>query len=79
MVETGAGANNIFRQVDQIQISDVHHQEYGYFGLIGIVNVVNKVLPNSLVVSDIQNLSGSAQDVQKLYYRLRSDMIDKSI
>ena len=65
MVETGAGTNNIFRQVDHIQLSDIHHQAYGYFGLTGIVNVVN-VLPKPLVVSALLDLFTSAQEVQKI-------------
>ena len=28
MADTGAGANNIFPQVDQIHISDIHHQSH---------------------------------------------------
>ena len=28
MVQTGTVANNIFRQVDHIQISDIHHQAH---------------------------------------------------
>ena len=55
MVEIGAGTNNIFRQVEHIQLSDTHHQAHGYFVLMGIVNVVN-ILPNTLVVSDLLNL-----------------------
>ena len=57
MVDTGAGAKNIFFQLEQIQISDMHHQEYVYYGLLVIHNVVNQVLPNPLWVSDIQNLA----------------------
>ena len=60
MVETGAGSNNIFRQVEYIKISDIHHQAHGYFLLTGIVNVIN-FHPNPLLVSDILNLSTSAQ------------------
>ena len=51
MVDTGTGAKNLFRQVDQIQIADMHHQAHGYFGLIGLGNVGNKVLPNPLILS----------------------------
>ena len=56
MVETGAGANNLISQVEQIQIADTHHQGHGYFGLIGIGNVLNQVLPNPLVISAIKKL-----------------------
>ena len=54
MLETDAGANNIFRQVEQIQIADMHHQAHGYFGLLGIGNVGNNALPNPLVVSALK-------------------------
>ena len=79
MVETGAGKNNIFRQVEKIQISDMHHQTHGYFGLLCIVNIGNIVLPNPLVVSDLQNLDNNAQEVQNFYDRVRSYMIANSI
>ena len=36
MVDTSAGAKNIFWQVEQIHIADIRHQEHGYFGLMGI-------------------------------------------
>ena len=78
MVEIDAGTKNIFRQVDHIQLADIHHQAHGYFGLTGIGNFVN-VLPNSLLVSALLNLSTSAQELQHFYHRLRSDMINKSI
>ena len=60
MVETGAGAKNIFRQVEQIQISYMHTQAFGYFGLQVIVNV-NQVLPEPLEVSSLHNLDINAQ------------------
>ena len=44
MVVTSAYANNIFRKVEKIQIADMHHQAFGYFGLQEIGNV-NQVLP----------------------------------
>ena len=78
MVETGTGANNIFRQVEQIQLADIYHQTYEYFGQTFIVNVLN-VLPNPLVVPDIIILSTSEQEVQKLYDKVSSDMIVKPI
>ena len=49
MVQTGAGAKNIFRQIKNIYLADIHHQAHGYFGLTGIGNVVN-FLPNPFVV-----------------------------
>ena len=57
----------------------MHHQAHGYFGLLGIVNVGSNVLTNPLIVSDLQNLSGSAHQVQNLYDRVRSYMIAKAI
>ena len=75
MVDTGAGANNIFWQVENIHISDMHHQSHGYFGLPGIENVGNQVLPKPLVVSYLPSLSKNAQEVQNFYDRLRSYMI----
>ena len=57
----------------------MHHQQHGYFGLLDIENVENEVLPNSLIVSALTNLAGSSQEVNKLYYRMSSDMIAKSI
>ena len=77
MVHTGAGANNIFWQVYHIQILDMHHKSHGYFGLIVIGNVVNLALLNPQVVSALQNLAISEQEVQIFYDRVRSDMISK--
>ena len=57
----------------------MHHQEHGLFGLLGIVNVVNKILPNHLVVSALQNLANNAQEVHNFYDRVRSYMIAKEI
>ena len=50
MLYTDAGANNIFWEVDQNHIADMHHQSHVYFGLKVIVNVGNQVLTNPLVV-----------------------------
>ena len=71
MLETDAGANNIFRQVEQIQIADMYHQAHGYFRLLGIGNVGNNVLPNPLVVSALKKVAGSVQEVQNVYDRGR--------
>ena len=70
MVKTGASANNIFRQVEQIHIEYIHHQAHGYFGLVGILNAVNTLL-NPLVVSYILNLATSSQEVHNFYDRVR--------
>ena len=29
MVETGVGTNNIFRQIQKIQVADIHHKSHG--------------------------------------------------
>ena len=65
MVQTGAGANNIFMHVEHIQLADIHHQSHGYFGLAGIINV-----SNPLAVSDLLNLATIAQEVKNLYDRI---------
>ena len=57
MLDTGAGAKKIFRKVEQIDIADIHHQAHGYFGLLVIGNVGNQVLPNPLVIPDLQKIS----------------------
>ena len=36
MVKNGAGARNIFRVVDNVQLVDIPHQVHEYFRLIGI-------------------------------------------
>ena len=59
-------------------IADIHYQEYGYFVLFVIGNVGYNFLPNPSVVSDLQNLNVSVQQVQNLYNRVRSEMIPKS-
>ena len=61
MVESSADKKNILRQVEQIQISYIHHQFHGYVWLLDIGNVVKNVLLEPLVVSALQNLDGSAQ------------------
>ena len=58
MVQTGAVANNIFRLVEQINITDIHHKEFGYFGLQGIVNI-DIELPNPLILPALLKLSNS--------------------
>ena len=62
LIKTGAGAKNMFRQVYQIQMTYIHHQSHGYFGLTVIANVVN-ALPKPLVVLALLNLVTSAQEV----------------
>ena len=66
MVLIGSGAHKMFGHVDQIHIADIHHQSHGYFGVMGIGNVVNNVLPNPLLVSTLQNLAVSAQEVKTI-------------
>ena len=55
IVQTGAVVKNILRQVEDIQVVDIHHQAHGYFGLTGIGNVFNH-LRNTFVVSYVLNL-----------------------
>ena len=79
MANIGAGAKEIFRMVEQIQLADMHIQAFGYFGLQGIGNL-NQVLPNSLSVSDLTHISGGNEtEIQNFYDRVRSDMIAKEI
>ena len=78
MAQTGAGANIIFRQLEHIQLSYIHHESHGKFVLIGIRNVVN-ALPNPLVVLYLINVPTSAQEVQNFYDRVFSDMIANEI
>ena len=78
MVRTGAGNKNIFSQVDQINIADMHIQSFGYFVLQVIVNI-NQVLPNPIVVSYLQNLPNTIYEVENFYDRVRSDMIAKAV
>ena len=53
MINTGTGANNIFRVVEHIMLEDIKNQANGYFGLQGIGNV-NQVMSNSLEVSALK-------------------------
>ena len=79
MVDNDADAKNIFWKVEQIQIVDMHHQPYGYFGLIGIGNVVNQIFKKPFVVSTLQNLDNDAQEVKIFYYGVISYIIAKSV
>ena len=79
MVDTVAGANNIFRKVYQIHIACMQHQAYGSFVMLGIGNAVNRFLPSPLVVSSLQNISTNAKEVNRFYDSVRSDVISKSI
>ena len=78
MVQTGAGANIIFRQAYNIQIADINHKAHEYFGLTGTINVVSS-LSNPLVVLDLLHLATRAKEVQNFYDKLHSDMIAKTI
>ena len=55
MVDTGAGADNIFRQVEQIQIADMHTQAFRYF-VLQIIENLNQAVPDPLIVKYLQNL-----------------------
>ena len=77
IVDNGEVSKNIFWKLEKIQISDMHHQAHVYFGLLIIGNIVNRVLPNLLVLSDLQKLTKNAQEVQNFYDRVCSDIIAK--
>ena len=79
MVETGEGPNKLFRQVEQIHIADIHYQDHEYFVLVVVGNVGNNVLPDPLVVSDLQNLAGDPQQIKQSYDRVCPDIIPKTI
>ena len=66
MVGNVENTKNIFSQVEHIQIVDMRQQSHEYFGLIGIGNFGNIFLQNRLLVSDLQNLTGSAQEEKKI-------------
>ena len=61
MVDAGKCSKNIFIQVEQIQIVDMHHQAHGYFVLLGIGIVKIQFLPNPLEVSDIKPFANNVQ------------------
>ena len=65
MVQTGAGKNNIFRYVGQINIADMHVQVHVYFGLQGIGNV-NTPLPKPLGVIDLKELAKNPRELKSL-------------
>ena len=79
MVNTGKGTQNIFIQVEQINIADINHQANEYVGITGIVNFGNNVLPNTLEASVPLNLATGAQEVQNFYDSVFSYMIAKEI
>ena len=60
MLDTGSGAKNTFRLVEQFYIANIHTQAFGCFGL-RIIGNVNQYLPDPLVVSILQNLDNNAQ------------------
>ena len=64
MLKTSAGTKKIFRQEDNIQITDIHHKSYGYLGLPGIGNIGNNVLKKPLVLSVLKKLDGSANKLK---------------
>ena len=82
MLGTASGANNIFREVEQIQLEEIKNQTHGYFGLTGVVNVVAP-LPNHLTVSALIHLSDGTEtkeiEIQNVFDRVCSDIIAKAI
>ena len=63
MVGTGAVANNIFRQVENMKTTDIHTQAFGYYELQGTGNV-NQALPEPLVVSYLQISNNNSQYIK---------------
>ena len=59
MINTGTGEKNIFSQVGQIRIADVHTQAFGYFGMQVIGNLKQSLL-DPLEVSALLKLSNDA-------------------
>ena len=49
MVNTGTGANNIFRVVEQIILGYIKNIAHGYF-LLKLIGNENKILPNPFTV-----------------------------
>ena len=45
MVNTGTGANNIFRVVEHIILEDIRNIVHGYF-LLQVIGNVNQFIPN---------------------------------
>ena len=78
MVRTGVGNKNIFQNVYQTKIVDMHVQPFGYFGLQGIANL-KKFLPNPLIVAAIKQFAQTPQEVQNIYDRVISGNIFKAI
>ena len=77
MVNNTYSNKNVFWQVDQIDIEDMHLKSQGYFLLEGIWNV-RVDLPEPLIVTDLQNLAnGSVLEVDNLHDRVNSDIIFK--
>ena len=70
MLRTVAGTNNIFSQMQKIQIAETHNQAHGNFGLTAIGNYVS-MLPKNFVVSYVLNLSNRSQEVQNCYDKVR--------
>ena len=70
MVDNGKGAENIFRNLEQIKISDIQHEASVYFGLQGVRNI-NQALPEPLEISSLQNLDKNTQEIQNFYDRVR--------
>ena len=56
MVNTGTGANKIFRVVKYMILEDIQNILYGYF-LVQVIGNVNKILPNPLTVSALTQLA----------------------
>ena len=58
MVNNGTGAKNIFRAVEYIILEDIQNIAHEYF-LLKVIGNVNQILPNTLKVSVLSQLSVS--------------------
>ena len=78
MVKNGAGARNIFRVVDNVQLVDIPHQVHEYFGLIGIEFIF---IPFQTLwyYQIFKNLATNPQEVQNLFESMRSYIIGMEI
>ena len=56
MVNTGTGANNIFRVVEHIILEDIQNIVNWYF-LMQVIGDVNQILPNPLILSALTKLA----------------------
>ena len=78
MVTTVAKNKNIFHQEEQISLTYMHKQSWGYFGLEIIVCVIQPI-SDPLISQDLANIAISEKEEQNLFGRVCSDTISKAI